>query len=260
VEQEARRSLEHNSKDQKIMSATTGLNQQVLTAPTTFTATLTAYSFFDFEKPNGVNVDGGVRFFLDWDPMPEGGWRHYIQLAMDYATLGEVDGVKAIGSYLAIYDSKINQDFVKYGCVGPWAGSIAFGADAIIPKVQFSVHDLPWMEQSIDLWSNKTGIRLNGKALAADRLVFQRDDNIVSAWGLLHQGSGIYDFRYGMEPKAGSYDFVICNQNGKQASSPENPGDVIFRLKPDGTFENKTIADLQQRVANLEARIKSMPK
>jgi len=225
-----------------------------------------------FQKPS-PDVDGGLFYDLAHDPLPDGR-AHYVQLGMDYATLGAINGVQARGSYLAIYDNKIDKDFVKYGCVWPWSGSVAFGADAIIPGVQFSVHDFPWIHRSLDIYSQQDGVCLNGRSMASDRLTIQRDDNTVSAWLHFHQGSGIFDWRLGMEPERGSYDLVLFNPDGNQGTirlsqadsslivgpPASNPGQVVLRIKPDGTMVNKTITALEQRITNLEAKIRSIEK
>jgi len=70
-----------------------------------------------FNKPS-IDVDGGLFYDLANDPL-ETGDTHYVQLGLDYATTGAVDGVDAKGSYLAVYDNKINKDFIKMGVVGP---------------------------------------------------------------------------------------------------------------------------------------------
>ena len=218
--------------------------------------TLISDRFVDFEKPAGVDTDGGVRFFLDWDPMPNG--RHYVQIALDYATLGSLNGVQARGSYLAVYDNKIDKDFVKYGCVWPWSGSVAFGADAIIPGCQFSVHDFTWINQSIDIWSNKDGVRVNSRAADCDCLTVQRDDTPLCHWYHYHQGNGSHDWRWGMMPD--TYDLAFYTGNGNMGCSASQPGIPALIIKEDGTLVNKTISDLEQRIANLEAKIRSIEK
>jgi len=201
-----------------------------------------------FNKPS-IDVDGGLFYNLANDPKSDGD-THYVQLGLDYATTGVVDGVDAKGSYLAIYDNKINADFVKFGVVGPWAGGVTIGADAIIPKVQFSVHDFWWMRQSIDLYSQRDGIRVNGRSFASDGITIQRDDTLTMRWYHYHQGNGSHDWRWGMMPNA--YDLCFYAGNGDMACSASNPGTPVLVIREDGTLVNKTIADLQARIATLE--------
>jgi len=206
-----------------------------------------------FYKESAYN-NGGLFYNLANDPL-ETGDTHYVQLGLDYATTGEVDGVPALGSYLALYDNKINADFVKFGVVGPWAGSVAVGADAIIRDVQLSVHDLPWMQQSVDLYSRHDGIRVNGWSFASDGITIQRDDTPTMRWYHYHQGNGSHDWRWGMEPN--SYDLCFYAGNGDMGCSASTPGTPALVIREDGTLVNKTIADLQARIAALE---KLMPQ
>src|SRR5947207_3049521 len=201
-----------------------------------------------FYKESAYN-NGGLFYNLANDPMFDGS-THYVQLGLDYATTGEVDSVKALGSYLAIYDNKIDADFVKFGVVGPWAGSVAIGCDAIIPRVQFSVHDFPRMRQSVDLYSQKNGIRVNGRSFASDGITIQRDDTPTKRWYHYHQGNGSHDWRWGMMPN--SYDLCFYAGNGDMACSASNPGTPALVIREDGTLVNKTIAELESRIAALE--------
>jgi len=205
-------------------------------------------SSLTFHK-SSVDVDGGLFYNLANDPKSDGG-THYVQLGLDYATTGTVDGVDARGSYLALYDNKIDADFVKFGIVGPWAGGMAVGADAIIPGVQLSVHDLHWMQQSIDLYSQQDGIRINGRSFASDGITIQRDDTPTKRWYHYHQGNGSHDWRWGMMPN--SYDLCFYSGNGDMACSASEPGTPALVIREDGTLVNKTIADLQWRIATLE--------
>jgi len=205
-------------------------------------------SSLTFHK-SAVDVDGGLFYNLASDPMPDGG-THYVQLGLDYATTGAVDGVPAKGSYLALYDNKIDADFVKFGVVGPWAGGMAVGVDAIIPGVQLSVHDFFWMEQSLDLYSQQDGIRVNGRAAASDGITIQRDDTLTKRWYHYHQGNGSHDWRWGMMP--GVYDLAFYAGNGDMGCSASNPGTPALVIREDGTLVNKTIAELESRIATLE--------
>jgi|SRR5580765_454763 len=138
--------------------------------------------------------------------------------------------------------------------VGDFSPKEVEGGDSKINKEQ---RDRFWK----NLYSQQDGVCLNGRSMASDRLTIQRDDNPVSAWLHWHQGSGIFDWRLGMEPAAGSYDLVLCNpMRGIGQAGANNPGPVVLRIKPDGTLVNKTIAALEQRIANLEAHIRSMEK
>jgi len=127
---------------------------------------------------------------------------------------------------------------------------VAVGADAIIPGVQFSVHDFSWIRQSVDLYSQKDGIRVNGRSFASDGITIQRDDTPTMRWYHYHQGNGSHDWRWGM--MSCTYDLGFYCGNGNLACGADNPGTPVLVIREDGTLVNKTIADLQARIAALE--------
>lgn len=185
----------------------------------------------------------GVWFTDKDDDLLPNGDPHYGGWLMDWAKLG---------GYHCWYDNKLNVDIFKIGFRGDQLGRFALGADPLTPNVQFQVHDLniPAITQTISLWSNLHGIRLNSKARDSDAISVVRDATQNQRHINLHQGDGSHDWRIAMGKD--TYDLVMCNGQGDPLCSASNPGVPVFTLKGDGTLVNKTISELEARIAALE--------
>jgi hypothetical protein len=197
-----------------------------------------------FEREHADTAMSGIPFRRLDDPVRnKDGSLHFYGWIMDWA----------MGAYYcAWYDSLLDEDVMKIGVDGDKAGRFSFGYDPINADTQVSVHDLEGCVWSISTWSQVNGIRLNSRAKFCDAVTVQRDDTPEQHWYHYHQGSGVYDWRWGMAPN--SYDFVVYSGQGQPTSAAE-PGLEIFRLKANGDIVNAHIARLEARVAELEKRV-----
>lgn len=200
-----------------------------------------------FERDSVETPFAGIWFTDKDDVKLANGDPHYAGWLMDWALLG---------GYHAYYDNLLDVDIFKIGFRGDQLGRFALGADPLTPNVQFQVHDLniPAITQTISLWSNLHGIRLNSKARDSDAISVVRDATQNQRHINLHQGDGSHDWRIAMGKD--TYDLVMCNGQGDPLCSASNPGVPVFTLKGDGTLVNKTITELQGRIAALEKALR----
>ena len=184
----------------------------------------------------------GMRFFIKNAPDKNtDGTEHYYGWLPDWANFG---------GYMAFYDSKLDKDIMQIGVHGAQAGKFAIGVDLINPDVQLQIHDFPDVSWSVSTWSAKNGIQLRSKSKYAYLYQITREDTFEGHFQNFSQGNLTHDWSCGFE--VGSYDFVFMNPNGEHPASPDNPGQVRFRIKGNGEISSPTIDALKARIAALE--------
>lgn len=117
---------------------------------------------------------------------------------------------------------------------------------------QFTVHtDLPYgieVRSNRKVFPSEAAFYYNTHGAVRDGVRLGKEQDVGRNWLHFHQGSGVHDWRVGMDE---NYSLVFRTGNGKPTDA-EHSGEVVLQLTKDGDVR---IPAYEERIKKLEAAI-----